>query len=129
MRLIGLVLVALLTLDTSSFAGDAGLERMLRRLDLETRFEQLCAIEAMRRIDRAKNSFHPDRADVGAISEPVADTQLMKGSGGAFRSGGHWYRFSFSCRASADRLKVLDFKYTIGAKIPEDEWENYGLWK
>jgi hypothetical protein len=128
MRVIWLVVAGVLSSGVAD-AGDAGLERMLRRLDLETRFEQLCAIEAMRRIDRADNAFHPDRADVSAISEPVAEGQSMKGSGGAFRSGGNWYRFSFICRASPDRMKVLDFKYTIGAKIPETDWETYGLWR
>jgi hypothetical protein len=24
---------------------------------------------------------------------------------------------------------VLDFKYAIGAQIPEKEWDTYGLWK
>lgn len=129
MRSTWLVFPITLLLGAPSFAGDARLEQMLRRLDLETRFEQLCAIEAMRRIDHDKNPYHPDRADVGAISQPIADNQSMTGSGGAFRSGGHWYRFSFACRASPDRLKVLDFKYTIGAKIPESEWDSYGLWK
>ncbi len=130
MRLIGLMLILIPVFVVTSFARDTDLERMLRRLDPATRFEQLCGTEAMRRIDKDKsNPFHPDRADVGAVSQPLAVDQLMQGSGGAFRSRGHWYRFSFTCRASSDHLKVFDFKYTIGTEIPEAEWDSYGLWK
>jgi hypothetical protein len=129
MRLVGLVLATLLMFCGTAFSRDSSFERMLRRLDPETRLEQVCGAEAMRRIDKDKNRYHPDRADVGAVSEPEAKNDVMRGSGGAFRSGGHWYRFSFTCRTSPDRLKVLDFKYAIGAQIPEKEWDTYGLWK
>jgi hypothetical protein len=49
--------------------------------------------------------------------------------GGAFRSRGKWYQFSFTCRSSADYMKVLSFRYQLGAVIPEDKWETYGLFK
>ena len=46
----------------------------------------------------------------------------MTGTGGAFRSGGQWYQFSFTCTGSADRMKVIAFKYNIGKTIPESKW-------
>ena len=54
---------------------------------------------------------------------------LAEGTGGAFRSRGQWYQFSFHCKTTPDRLKILSFDYHVGEKIPEDKWDVYGLWR
>jgi hypothetical protein len=47
---------------------------------------------------------------------------------GAFRSRKKWYAMSYSCTATPDHLKVISFRYTIGAEIPEAKWAAFGLY-
>jgi hypothetical protein len=101
---------------------------MLRGLDPATRFQQACGIEAMKRIRQEAASYRPERAVTDAVSEAKVKGDTMQGDGGAFRSGGKWYQFSFTCKASPDRMSVVFFSYKIGAAIPEGKWESYGLW-
>jgi hypothetical protein len=110
-------------------AADGRSEAALRRLDPDARFEQVCALEAMRKIAHDETAFHPERALVNALSPVSVQGDEMRGSGGAFRSGRQWYNFSFACRASTDRLKVLSLQYRVGPSIPEVKWESYGLWR
>jgi hypothetical protein len=124
----GLTLTAISTISASSFAADNRTAAMLRGLDPATRFEQACDIEAMSRIKDA-TPYRPDRAVIAAVSDTKVTGDTMEGSGGAFRSGGKWYQFSFTCRATPDRLKVVSFTYKVGAAIPEGKWEEYGLWR
>ncbi len=125
----GLALTISCVMGATAWAADSRATAMLRGLDPATRFEQACDIEAMNRIKKEGTPFHPDRAVTDAMSEAKVTGDTMAGSGGAFRSGGKWYQFSFTCTASPDRMKVLSFSYKIGAAIPEDKWETYGLWR
>ena len=107
---------------------DTRLMGMLRGLDPTTRFDQACGIEAMFRIKKEATHYRPDRAVTGAVSEAKVQGDTMEGAGGAFRSGGKWYQFSFTCKASPDHMKVTFFSYKIGTEIPEAKWDEYGLW-
>ncbi len=115
-------------ISASSFAADNRVTAMLRGLDPATRFDQACGIEAMNRIKKEAASYRPDRAVTDAVSETKVTGDTMEGAGGAFRSGGKWYQFSFTCKASPDRMKVVFFSYKIGSPIPEGKWDEYGLW-
>jgi len=108
---------------------EPGIEAMLKRIDPDDRLEQVCDYAAAKRIGLDRNPYHPDRAVIDQISPFKVDGNTIKGSGGAFRSRGQWYRFSFSCTTTPDRLKILSFDYRVGEKIPEDKWDDYGLWK
>jgi hypothetical protein len=100
---------------------------MLKQLDPDARFEQICDLEAMKRIGKDK-TYRPERTIVSALGEPkVADT-TMSGTGGAFKSKGQWYQFSFTCQTSPDHMQVQSFSYQIGAPIPAEKWEPNGLW-
>ena len=101
----------------------------LKRLDPATRLEQVCDLEAMNRIGRDANPFHPDRAKTDVLTHPVHAGDMVKGTGGAFRSKGKWYAFSFTCKGSPDHMRVLSFSYKIGRLIPEEKWASYGLWR
>ena len=101
----------------------------LLKLDPETRLDQICDYEAMKRIDDDSNRYQPDRAKTDVVSSPQHVGNTVKGTGGAFRSKGKWYSFSFACTGSPDHLKVLSFTYKIGQLIPESKWASYGLWK
>src|SRR5665213_46324 len=105
------------------------IEAMLKRIDAADRLEQVCDYAAAKSIGLDKNPYHPDRAVIDSISPFKTDGDTIKGSGGAFRSRGQWYQFSFTCTTSPDRLKILSFDYRVGEKIPEDKWDDYGLWR
>jgi hypothetical protein len=123
-----MTLMILSMTGAASFAADSRVATMLRGLDPATRFEQVCGIEAMSRIKKEATPYRPDRAVTDAVSEAKVKGDTMEGSGGAFRSGGKWYQFSFTCKASPDRMSVVSFSYKIGAPIPEAKWDTYGLW-
>lgn len=108
-------------------AQDARVERMLRQLDPDARFEQVCDLEAMRHIGRDK-TYRPERSIVGALAAPVIQNSTMSGTGGAFKSKGQWYQFSFRCETTPDHMKVQAFSAKVGEPIPEEQWEKSGLW-
>lgn len=110
-------------------ANSKRLEQQLRKLDPQTRLEQICDIEAMRRIKRDPNPFKPDRAVLAATADPQTEGHTIHGKGGAFRSKGKWYTFSFKCEADSERMKVLAFEYKLGEAIPEEQWAKANLWQ
>ncbi len=116
-------------LATSAFALDAAIVKGLRELDLGARLEQRCDYEAMLRIAKDKKGYRPDRVVAGATAEAKVEGDQIQGEGAAFRSKGKWYRLSYVCKTSDDHMDVLDFDYQIGDAIPEDKWDQYGLWE
>lgn len=112
-----------------AMALDRSLEASLLKLDPDTRFHQLCDIETMRRISAENGPLHPDRMVMDAEREAELAGDVIIGRGAAIRSGGRWYRMTFECRATPDRLTVLELKYRIGSAIPESRWETIGLWR
>lgn len=110
-------------------AMDTRFAASLKRLDPQTRLEQVCDLEAMSRIDRDASPHHPDRAKTDVLSHPRHAGHTVTGTGGAFRSKGKWYAFSFTCKGTPDHMKVLSFSYRIGDAIPESKWAALGLWR
>ncbi len=137
MRRVVLVLAIALTSGGGLAAADSksevsiepGIEDMLKRIDAADRLEQVCDYAAAKRIGRDKNPYHPDRAVINSIAPFKVEGDTIKGQGGAFRSRGQWYQFSFTCETSPNHLKILFFDYRVGEKIPEDKWDDYGLWR
>jgi len=100
---------------------------MLQQLDPDARFEQVCDLEAMKHISKDK-AYKPERTVVSALALPQVAGTTMSGTGGAFKSKGQWYQFSFRCETSPDHMKVQTFTYKIGDPIPAEQWEKSGLW-
>jgi hypothetical protein len=98
----------------------------LDRLDPQTRLEQVCDLEAMKRIKKDQK-YSPDRAQGAASADPKTEGDKLTATGGAFRSKGDWYELSFVCQATPDHMKVLSFEYQTGKPIPKAKWEEYGL--
>ncbi|MEW6639469.1 MAG: DUF930 domain-containing protein [Pseudomonadota bacterium] len=109
--------------------GDPRFYASLKKLDPDTRMDQICDYEAMRRIDADASPYHPDRAKAEVISAPKRTANAVNAIGGAFRSHGRWYALSYSCVTTPDHMKVTSFSYKIGKPIPEAEWAKYGLWR
>lgn len=106
------------------------LEHALKQLDPATRLEQVCDAEAMKRIGKEhKKAYRPDRSVLSALGEPKVAGNTISGEGGAFRSRKKWYRYSFSCTTTEDRLSVTEFKYKIGDEIPATQWSRHGLYQ
>ena len=116
------------TLVTSAGAADSRFLASLSKLDPQTRLEQVCDLAAVDQIGKKENLRKPDRAKANVITAPKVRGDTIEGTGGAFRSGGKWYAFSFTCKGSPDHLKVLSFTYRVGALIPKAKWPEYGLW-
>jgi len=129
MRSLAIAFVMTLAAGTSLAAADSHIAAMLERIDPSERLEVICEYAAADRIGRDKNPYHPDRAVIDSISPAKMKGDLAEGTGGAFRSRGQWYQFSFHCKTTPDRLKILSFDYRVGEKIPEDKWDAYGLWR
>jgi hypothetical protein len=127
------VSILVLSMTAPAFASgknkSRNLDSELRKLDPSTRLEQICDIEAMRRIKNDPSSYRPDRAGLAATSDPRTAGHIIEGTGGAFRSQGKWYSFSFKCEASDDHMQVLAFDYKLGEAIPENQWAKDGLWQ
>jgi hypothetical protein len=129
-RFLPAITIVAAAIPAAAFAASSKrLEQQLRGLDPQTRLEQICDIEAMRQIKRDSNPFRPDRAVLAATANPQTEGNTIHGKGGAFRSQGKWYAFSFKCEADSDHMKVLVFEYKLGEAIPEDQWAKANLWQ
>jgi len=117
-----LIAVAMATPAAADFKSSLG------RLDPQTRLEQVCDLEVMKRL-RQTGRFAPDRAKSYVASEPAMTGHTLVAKGAAFRSGGTWYALSFHCKGSADHMSVLSLSYQVGKPIPASKWSEYGLWK
>jgi hypothetical protein len=122
------ILALTLTFTTSAGAADSRFIASLSKLDPQTRLEQVCDLAAVNHIGKSEKLPRPDRAKANVITPPKVRGDTVTGSGGAFRSGGKWYAFSFTCKGSPDHLKVLSFTYRVGELIPKSKWPEYGLW-
>ena len=126
--LLALCTLALAPLSLSpAFAIDARIRSQLEKLTPEERLEQRCDIEAMDEID-GKGGFRPDKVIAYAFGDPKLEGTTLKTRGAVFRSKGEWYRLSYKCEASADRLEVNAFKYKIGDVVPHEDWAAHYLY-
>ena len=123
------VLICALASASPAGALEPSLRASLMKLEPDTRFHQICDIEMMRRISAENGPLRPDRLVMDAEREALRSGDVIVGSGAAIRSGGQWYRLAFRCRATPDRLTVVDLSYRIGAPIPASRWESIGLWR
>ncbi|HSX76065.1 MAG TPA: DUF930 domain-containing protein [Shinella sp.] len=126
---IALCILALAPLCSSpALAIDARIRSQLQKLTPEERLEQRCDIEAMDKISDAKGGYRPDKVIAYAFGDPKLDGTTIKTKGAVFRSGGEWYRLSYKCEGTADRLEVNAFKYRIGDVVPRKDWAAHYLY-
>lgn len=121
-------LTALLALSAPAFAQDQRFLDSLRKLEPQTRLEQVCDYTVMSRIDRDTGK-EADRAKSDVTSRPSHSGDTITASGGAFRSNGQWYALSYVCQGTPDHLHVTNLHYKIGSTIPESKWASLGLWR
>ncbi|MDZ5448222.1 DUF930 domain-containing protein [Labrys sp. ZIDIC5] len=124
---IALIALALTPASARQNAKPGRTEAGLAKLAPADRFQQACDIELMERLRHESRPYKPDSVIAYALGDPHVTGDTLKGDGGAFRSGGIWYQYSFTCEATPDRMKVISLEYRVGEAVPRDEWDSHGL--
>lgn len=122
-------IVGLLLLGTVTSAGAGALEQSLAKLDPEERAHQACIILGIDQMRRDKQLPKADRMKTGIFQPAAFDGAVVKASGGAVRANHRWYALNFTCSVTKDQMKATSFAYKLGSEIPEDKWEDLGLWR
>jgi len=119
---------------TQFFAGSvlaepesAQVRAAMKTLDGSERLVQLCSIEAIEQIRRARPEFEPDTVVAYAMADMVTRDGALIADGGAFRSRREWYEVHFSCLAAADYSAVERFEFSVGQFIPHELWDAHDL--
>lgn len=105
----------------------ANLRAAMETLDGSERLVQLCSIEAIEQIRRARPEFDPDTVVAYAMADMATRDGALVADGGAFRSRREWYEVKFICLAAADYSSVERFEFSVGNFIPHDQWEEHYL--
>jgi hypothetical protein len=125
MNFVALALFASAAGSSAHSASQNGSEML--KLSPETRLEQRCDAKAMGIVSREHKGYKAEEFVAYAFADPVIHGNLIKAPGGAIRSGGKWYRLSYTCETSADGLEVKSFAYQLGAEVPRGEWDEHYL--
>ncbi len=119
--------VAALILLTQAAAANA-IDRALAQLDPEERAHQACIILGVDKIRKDGKLPHADRMKTGVLEDAKFEGDRVTTVGGAVRQNHHWYRLSFDCTVTKNRMKATSFTYKIGSEIPRKKWDDIGLW-
>lgn len=126
---VALCTLAILPFGVScAMAIDARARSELEKLAPDERLEQRCDMEAMDKISHSKAGYRPDKVIAYAFGDPKLEGDTLKTKGAVFRSKGEWYRLSYKCETSVDRLEINAFKYTIGDEVPHEDWAAHYLY-
>ena len=106
----------------------SSLDRQLAKLGPDERAQQACVIKGLPKIAADKKLPGADSIETGALSSAVVAGTKVTVKGGAIRAKHKWYKLSFDCTVTSDQMKATAFTYSIGAEIPEAQWEKVGLW-
>ncbi|HET6322499.1 MAG TPA: DUF930 domain-containing protein [Hyphomicrobium sp.] len=109
--------------------GAGSINDQLRKLDPEERARQVCVMKGIDTLRRDGKLPKADRLKTSITGRAVFSGTQVSTKGGAVRAKSHWYNLSFKCDVSPDQMKALSFTYDLGKEIPEDKWEELGLWR
>lgn len=129
MRIRGLsawVGLAGILLGTPSGAQTA-LDKRMQALEPHTRMIQLCNLSGLETFAKDKKVARVDRVRIDALAQPTVESNVARGAGGAVRTGGHWYKFSYRCVLTNDRMRATHFSYVLEREIPKAQWEKFNL--
>lgn len=129
MRQLALAIGLVMLVGAGAAAAENRFERTLKLLSPGERLVQVCDYTAMQRIRHDHRQYRPDRAVADARSRVYINGNTVEAKGGAFRSRRKWYALSYTCSGSSDGMKVVSFKYKVGAEIPQSKWALYKLWE
>jgi hypothetical protein len=124
-----LVLLLILAASTQKALADASMDRVLKELEPEERAHQVCNLRGLDAIRKGSHLKGVDRVATTIQKPAVFKDNVVIAKGGVVRAKNHWYFLDFTCAVSNDQMKATSFEYKLGAEIPENKWEDYGLWK
>ena len=104
------------------------IKEQLAKLDPEERAHQACAIKGLEVIRKDKKLPGADRLKTGIFGRAAYVENEITAKGGAVKAKNRWYKLAFSCTVTSDQMKATAFTYEIGAEIPQNKWEDLGLW-
>jgi len=107
----------------------ASIDKAMMMLSPEERAHQACIMRGLDQVRRDKALPNADRMKTGIFKPATFDGTTVAASGGAIRAKTHWYSLTFTCAVTSDQMKASAFTYKIGAEIPEDRWDELGLWR
>lgn len=120
--------VAVAQVACSQAFGASALERSLDRLDPAERVRQLCDSKGLETVQRDARLRGANAMKSSIFAPASVRGAMLTATGGAVRLRGRWFRLSFTCTLTADQKTATAFTYQLGAEIPADHWERYGLW-
>ena len=100
---------------------------VLKRLEPQTRLQQLCNLEAILQINRQSEDYAVDFVVAYAREAVVRKGDAIIARGAAFHSNGRWYNLAFECQLSANQREVASLKFKLGDAIPGDQWADLNL--
>lgn len=104
------------------------LENSFEKLDPEEIARQACSVAGVDQIKRDKALARVDRMKTGILAPAVLNGETLIGKGGAVRAKDRWYAVTFTCALTKDHKKATSFAYQLGDEIPQEKWEDLGLW-
>jgi hypothetical protein len=99
----------------------------MKTLAADERIIQLCNIEAMEQVRRARAALKPDYVIAYAMADLKLSAHEVDAEGGAFLSHRNWYGLKFRCGVSPDDSKVVAFAFLVGEPIPKSQWASHNL--
>lgn len=100
---------------------------LLKRLEPQTRSQQVCNLEAILQINRQFSQYAVDFVVAYATEAVVRKGDAIIAHGAAFHSNGQWYNLAFECQISANQRDVAHLKFKLGDAIPGDQWADLNL--
>ncbi|MBX5185006.1 DUF930 domain-containing protein [Rhizobium sp. NZLR5] len=104
-----------------------GAREALRGLAGSERNLQLCDLEALEQVRRARPEMRPDTLAPYAMTPEKVSANSVEVRGGAFRSKRAWYNIQFKCGFDAASGKIVSFAFLVGDAIPHGEWQAHNL--
>jgi hypothetical protein len=125
----GAMIIARTILSVSVFARTENRQALadLATLSPEDRIEQICGTEGMEQVAKWNDKFQPDRLVASAQSPIDRKLNRIIAKGAAVRSRNQWYALEFDCTFSPSGGTITNFKFRVGAPIPETQWDELFL--
>jgi hypothetical protein len=114
---------------SSAVFADASMDRILQKLEPEERAHQACSLRGLDAIRKGTRLKAIDRLKTSSRSLATFKDNVVMANGAALRAGHKWYALKYKCTVTDDQMKAKTFDFQLGAEIPEDKWEDFGLWK
>ncbi|WP_245454182.1 DUF930 domain-containing protein [Aquabacter cavernae] len=108
-------------------AGAPRTDAAILKLAPNARVEQRCNARAMGVIGREHRDLRPDELVAYAFADTLITGPTIRAPGAAVRSGGKWYRLSYTCTTRDDGVDIAAFQYTLGNVVPRADWDAHYL--